>query len=103
MMHVYKRPPNKLLSIARLKSHLLHEVESNKSIMTHWEAARTALRNLGYHASIASWVSLKNDPLVFTDDAEEKYGFIFVNDEDDRVFVVTSWLVEEYGPPLNTY
>lgn len=102
-MHVYKRPPNKLLSIARLKSHLLHEVESNKSIMTHWEVARTALRNLGYHASIASWVSLKNDPLVFTDDAEEKYGFIFVNDEDDRVFVVTSWLVEEYGPPLNTY
>lgn len=102
-MHVYNRPPNQLLSISRLKRHLLHEVEENKAIMVHWEAARTALRNLGHHESTASWVSLKNDPHVFTNDSEEKYGFIFVNDEDGYVFVVTSWLVEGYGPPLNSY
>lgn len=103
MMFVYKRPPNQLGSIFKLKCHLLNDVASNPKILEQWESARTALRNLGYHCSIASWVSLKNDPKVFEGKADEQHGFIFINDEDDTVFVVTSWPVEEYGDYLNTY
>lgn len=102
-MFVYKRPPNQLLSISRLKCHLLQDVEFNKKIMEQWESARTALRNLGYHVSTASWVSLKNDPKVFEGKSEDQHGFIFVDEKDDSTFVVTSWLVEEYGEPLKTY
>ncbi|ENZ3249686.1 hypothetical protein ACGHZ9_005368, partial [Escherichia coli] len=106
MMYVYRRPPNQLLSISRLKQYLLHEVESNQHIMRQWESARTALRNIrnkGHDPDTASWVSLKNDPRVFTNGADEKHGFIFVDDDDQSVLVVASWVIDEYGSPLTTY
>lgn len=102
MMYVYRRPPNQLLSISRLKQYLLHEVESNQHIMRQWESARTALRNIrnkGHDPDTASWVSLKNDPRVFTNGADEKHGFIFVDDDDQSVLVVASWVIDEYGSP----
>lgn len=101
-MYVYRRPPNQLLSISRLKQYLLHEVESNQHIMRQWESARTALRNIrnkGHDPDTASWVSLKNDPRVFTNGADEKHGFIFVDDDDQSVLVVASWVIDEYGSP----
>ncbi|MCK6657906.1 hypothetical protein [Enterobacter asburiae] len=106
MMYVYRRPPNQLLSISRLKQYLLHEVESNQHIMRQWESARAALRNIrhkGHDADTASWVSLKNDPRVFTNGADEKHGLIFVDDDDQSALVVASWLIDEYGSPLATY
>lgn len=98
MIYVYRRPPNQLLSVSRLKHHLLHEVESNKHIMSQWEAARTALLNNGHYG-----ISFKNDPHVFTDDAGGNHGFIFLNDDDHSFLVVASWQIEEYGMPFATY
>ncbi|WP_252099853.1 hypothetical protein, partial [Escherichia coli] len=70
------------------------------------QSARTALRNIrnkGHDPDTASWVSLKNDPRVFTNGADEKHGFIFVDDDDQSVLVVASWVIDEYGSPLTTY
>lgn len=102
MIYVYKREPNQLLFISRLKSKLLNEVESNHDLIMQWEQVRTALLNSGPDVQSSSHIAPANDPKVF-DWKRDMYGFIFTSKEDGTHFVVTSWLIEEYGSPLTTH
>lgn len=84
---VYKREPNQLGQIARMKHEELEAVSQRyPGIMAEWEEARSTVRNDYLDENGRGFPSFNLDPKVFT--FEGQYGFIFPDMFSELMYVV---------------